>query len=90
MTQSAENRGKLAVTMLTTGMYITDNNLGSLSATSMLSSFLSSEINKISGNALRTIDLSFGMDNTTVGSGMMHTDYSFKFSKRLWNNNQSE
>ena len=86
MTQSAENRGKLAVTMLTTGMYITDNNLGSLSATSMLSSFLSSEINKISGNALRTIDLSFGMDNTTVGSGMMHTDYSFKFSKRLWNN----
>lgn len=86
MTQSAESRGKTAVTMLTTGMYITDNNLGSLSATSVLSTFLSSEINKISGNALRTIDLSFGMDNTTVGSGQLHTDYSFKFSKRLWNN----
>ena len=86
MTESAENRGKLAVTMLTTGMYITDNNLGSLSATNILSSFLSSQINAISGNALRTIDLSFGMDNTTVGSGQLHTDYSFKFSKRLWNN----
>ena len=26
------------------------------------------------------------MENTTIGSGQMHTDYSFKFSKRLWNN----
>ena len=86
MTQSAENRGKIAVTMLTTGMYVTDNNLSSLSASNILSTFLSSEINKISGNALRTIDLSFGMDNTTLGSGLMHTDYSFKFSKRFWNN----
>ena len=86
MTESAENRGKIAVTMLTTGMYITDNNLSSLSAGNILSTFLSSEINKISGNALRTVDLSFGMENTTIGSGQMHTDYSFKFSKRLWNN----
>ena len=26
------------------------------------------------------------MDNTTLGTGEVHTDYSFKFSKRLWNN----
>ncbi len=86
MTQSAENRGKLAVTMLTTGMYLSDNNLGSLSVGNALSSFLSSQINNISSGALRTLDLSFGMDNTTLGSGQVHTDYSFKFSKRLWNN----
>ena len=86
MTQSAESRGKLAVTMLTTGMYLSDNNLGSLSVNSALSSFLSSQINSISAGALRTLDLSFGMDNTTLGSGQVHTDYSFKFSKRLWNN----
>ncbi len=86
MTQSVENRGKLAVTMLTTGMYLSDNNLGSLSVNSALSSFLSSQINSISGSALRTLDLSFGMDNTTLGTGEVHTDYSFKFSKRLWNN----
>ena len=86
MTQSAENRGKLAVTMLTTGMYMSDNNLSSLSVSSALSSFLSSQINSISSGALRTLDLSFGMDNTTLGSGQIHTDYSFKFSKRFWNN----
>ena len=86
MTQSAENRGKLAVTMLTTGMYLNDNSLGSFNMSSALSSFLSSQISAISGSALRTLDLSFGMDNTQLGSGAVHTDYSFKFSKRFLNN----
>lgn len=86
MTMSAENRGKIAVTMLTTGMYLADGNTNSFSMNSALSAFLNSQINAISGNALRTLDLSFGMDNTTLGSGAVHTDYSFKFSKRFWNN----
>lgn len=86
MTMSKENRGKIAVTMLTTGMYLADGNTSSLNVNSALSAFLSSQINAISGNALRTLDLSFGMDNTMLGSGQMHTDYSFKFSKRFWNN----
>ena len=86
MTMSAENRGKIAVTMLTTGMYLSDGNPNSLSVNSALSAFLNSQINAISGNALRTLDLSFGMDNTMLGSGQMHTDYSFKFAKRFWNN----
>ncbi len=86
MTQSIENRGKLAVTMLTTGMYLADGNTSSFSMNNALSAFLSSQINAISGNALRTLDLSFGMDNTTLGSGQIHTDYSFKFSKRFLNN----
>ena len=84
MTQSVENRGKLAVTMLTTGMYLADGNTNSFSMNNALSAFLNSQINAISGNALRTLDLSFGMDNTTLGSGQVHTDYSFKFSKRFW------
>ncbi len=86
MTMSAEKRGKIAVTMLTTGMYLADGNTNSFSMNSALSAFLNSQINAISGNALRTLDLSFGMDNTTLGSGAVHTDYSFKFSKRFWNN----
>ena len=53
---------------------------------SALSSFLNSGINSITGNALRTLDLSFGMDNTTDAAGQMHTDYSFKFAKRFLNN----
>ena len=83
---SVEQRGKLAVTMLTTGMYLADGNTGNFSMNSALSSFLNSEINQITGNALRTLDLSFGMDNSTDASGAMHTDYSFKFAKRFMNN----
>ena len=81
-----EQRGKLAVTMLTTGMYLADGNTGGFSMNSALSSFLQSEINNITGNALKTLDLSIGLDNTTDATGQMHTDYSFKFAKRFWNN----
>ncbi len=83
---SAEERGKLAVTMLTTGMYLADGNTSGFSMNSALSSFLQSEINNITGSALKTLDLSVGLDNTTDASGQMHTDYSFKFSKRLFDN----
>jgi len=83
---SVEERGKLAVTMLTTGMYLADGNTGSFSMNSALSSFLQSEINSITGSALKTLDLQVGLDNTTDASGQMHTDYSFKFAKRFMNN----
>ena len=69
-----EQRGKLAVSMLTTGMYLDDGNVNAFNMNSALSSFLSSEINNITGNALRTLDLSIGLDNTTDASGAMHTD----------------
>ena len=85
-TMGSEQRGKLAVTMLTTGMYLADGNTGSFSMNSALSSFLNSQISQISGNALRTLDLSFGMDNSTDAAGQNHTDYSFKFAKRFMNN----
>ena len=81
-----EQRGKLAVTMLTTGMYLADGNTKPFSMNSALSSFLSSEISNLTGNALRTLDLSFGMDKSTDATGQSHTDYSFKFAKRFLNN----
>ena len=83
---SVEERGKLAVTMLTTGMYLADGNTSGFSMNSVLSAYLQSEINNITGSALKTLDLSVGIDNATDASGTMHTDYSFKFSKRLFNN----
>jgi len=83
---SVEQRGKLAVTMLTTGMYLADGNTSGFSMNGALSSFLENEINNITGNALRTLDLSIGLDNATDASGTMHTDYSFRFAKRFWNN----
>ena len=86
MSMSKEQRGKLAVSLLTTGMYLADGNTSAFSLNSALNTFLNSEINNITGNALRTIDISFGVDNSTDASGSQHTDYSFKFAKRLWNN----
>ena len=83
---SKEERGKVAVTMLTTGMYLASGNAGAFSVNSSLNDFLQSQINAISGNALRTLDLSFGMNNSTDASGSSHTDYSIKFAKRFLNN----
>ncbi|MBP7857140.1 MAG: translocation/assembly module TamB domain-containing protein, partial [Prevotella sp.] len=80
-----EGRGKVAVTMLTTGMYLADGNTNSFTMNSALSAFLNSQINQISGKALRSMDVSFGVDNSFDQNGM-HTDYSFKFAKRFWNN----
>ncbi len=83
---TAEQRGKLAVTMLTTGMYLADGNTSSFSMNSALSSFLQSEINNITSGALKTVNLQVGLDNSTDATGQTHTDYSFSFAKRFWNN----
>lgn len=85
---SLEQRGRLAVTMLATGMYLADSNLngGGFSTQSALNALLQSEINNITGNALKTIDVSLGMENGTSASGDTYTDYSFRFAKRFWGN----
>ena len=83
---SKEERQKVAITMLTTGMYLSDGNTAPFSMSSALNSFLQSEINNIAGNALKSIDLQMGLDKSTSDDGTMHTDYTFKFAKRFWNN----
>lgn len=87
-TMSAEERGKVAVTMLATGMYITESGNGTsgFSATNALNSFLQTQLAAISSKALSTIDLNFGIDNTNTASGGTQTDYSFSFAKRFWGN----
>ncbi len=85
-TMSTEARGKLAVTMLTTGMYLAEGNMSTFTMNTALNQFLQSEINNITGNALRTLDLSLGLDNQVDNTGKFHTDYSFKFAKRFLNN----
>ena len=88
---TAEEKNKLAVAMLATGMYISDTNSSSgFDANSALNSFLQSEINNITGKALNSIvDVSFGMDKTTYANGETGTDYSFKFSKRFFSDRLS-
>jgi autotransporter translocation and assembly factor TamB len=87
-TMSQEERGKVAVTMLATGMYLTESGNGTsgFSATNALNSFLQTQIANISNRALSTIDLNFGIDNTNTASGGTQTDYSFSFAKRFWGN----
>ncbi len=84
---SAEEKNKLAVTMLVTGMYLAEGNSGGgLSANSVMNTFLQDQINKMAGSALKTIDLNFGIEQTDEESGSTRTDYNFQFAKRFWNN----
>lgn len=86
-TKSTEERSKLAVSMLVSGMYL-DNNVGNYAMNSALAGFLQTEVNKITGSALRSIglDLTANMESSADASGNLHTDYTFKFSKRILNN----
>ena len=85
-----DQRGKSAVAMLATGMFLDDESLTSggngFKASNALTAFLQSEIQNIAGNALKSIDLSIGMENGTSSTGSTTTDYSFQFAKRFYNN----
>ncbi len=84
----AEERSKQAVAMMVTGTYMYGGGTGggmNLSATDALNSFLNSEINNIAGDALKTVDISFGMDTYDDPSGAQRRDFSFQFSKRFYN-----
>lgn len=84
---SAEERNKLAVTMLVTGMYMgTSSSNSKFDANSALNSFLQSEISNIAGSALKTVDVNFGMETNNNEAGGTSTDYNFLFAKRFWNN----
>ncbi len=70
-TMSVEERGKIAVTMLASGMYLAGGSTSSFSMNSALTSFLNSEINNIAGTAMRVLGLDVGMsvDNQTNAAG---------------------
>lgn len=86
-----EERGKQAIALMVTGLYM-GNGLGgsnqgglNLNMGSALNSVLSSQINSLVGN-LKNANLSFGMEEHQVGeTGGKTTDYSFRYSQRLFN-----
>lgn len=88
---SMEEQGKVAITMLASGMYLAGGNTSSFSMNNALSTFLTSEINNIAGSAMRSLGLDLGMtvDNSMNATGSLHTDYNFKFAKRFFNNRLS-
>lgn len=82
---SAENKQRAAVAMLATGVYLTSANNAGFMANNALSAFLDNEIQKIAGNALKTIDFSVGVQGDVNMAGESMTDYTYQFSKKLWN-----
>ena len=81
---SAEERGKLAVTMLVTGIYMAEgNSTGSFNMNNALNSFLQNQISNVVGQSM---DISFGMESVDNAEGNRRTDYNFQFARRFWNN----
>lgn len=89
-TKSVEERSKLAVTMLASGLYFDGDNISNANnaMSGALASFLQTQVNSITGRALNSmgLDLSANLETAADVNGALHTDYTFKFSKRLWNN----
>lgn len=85
---TAEERSRVAVTMLVTGMYVTNDaeTNGSYNYANTLNAYLQSAINEIAGKALSTVDVNFGIQSGTSEAGTNTTDYSFSFAKRFWGN----
>lgn len=84
---SPEEKNKLAVAMLATGMYLASSNEQGFNAGNALNNFLQNEINNIAGQALNTaVDVNVGMEQNMRDDGSTRTDYSFKFSKRFFSN----
>ena len=82
---TAEEKNKLAVAMMATGMYLSASNTSGTSSNNALNSFLQSEINSLTGKTLGSIvDVNVGIDNTTYANGETGTDYSFRFTKRFF------
>lgn len=89
---SEEERGRIAITMLVTGMYLNDNGemQGGFNYANTMNAYLQGAINNLAGQALsNSVDLNFGIENNTNQSGDQTTDYSFSFRKRFWGNRVS-
>ncbi|KAA6326162.1 hypothetical protein EZS27_024693, partial [termite gut metagenome] len=83
---SPEERNKWAVAILVTGTYLAMGNNGknTLGMGNALNSVLQSQISSMAGSAWKGSDIRFGMGNYD-DTGGRHTDYSFQYTQRLFN-----
>jgi hypothetical protein len=83
-----DERSKQAVAMLATGIFLADSGSGggmNLNMGAALNSVLASQINALTGN-MKNASLSFGVeDHDDSDAGGKRTDYSFRYSQRLFN-----
>ena len=87
MSLSADERGKHAITMLATGIYLGGGATSgeSLSMGTALNSVLQSQINALAGSTMKNANFSMGIENRTDGAGSTLVDYSFRYSQRFFN-----
>ena len=80
-----DERSKLAVGLLTTGLYLGEGGTGNL-MNSALMGFLQSQLDNISRSTFRSVDVSFGIKPLPDGvSGVStRTGYTFSVAKRFW------
>lgn len=87
VSMSAEERNKQAIAMLATGIYLADSgsSTGGLNMGAALNSVLTSQINALAGN-MKNASFSMGVeDYNPADVGGKRTDYSFRYSQRLFN-----
>lgn len=84
---STEERNKQAIVMLTTGIYLQSSGKTSkLNMGNTLNSVLSNQINSLAGS-MKNGSFLIGVENRDdTSSGGTATDYSFRYSQRLFNN----
>ena len=84
----AEERNKVAITMMATGIYLGSNGGGGsgLTMSAALNSVLQSQINSLAGSAMKNASISVGIeDRTSSDTGDTGKDFSFRYSQRLFN-----
>jgi hypothetical protein len=83
---TAEERSRQAMNLIIMQTYTGPGVSTKSSANSMLNAFIQKEINSFAGSALKGVDLSVGIDTyDQTGTDGSRTDYSFRFSKQLFN-----
>ncbi|MDO4692030.1 MAG: translocation/assembly module TamB domain-containing protein [Porphyromonadaceae bacterium] len=86
-TMTAEERGKQAIGLLGTGIYLAGSRGGGdFNLDGALTSFLQSQINRAAGTLLQGTDLNIGMEvHDGANGGNAYTDYTYSFSRRFYN-----
>ena len=87
---TAEQRSAQAMNLLIYNTYTGGGNDAKFNAMNPLNQFVSQQLNNWSRNNLKNVDLSFGIntyDEMVDGAASTRTDYSYKLSKTLFDNN---
>lgn len=86
---SSEERSKQAIAMLATGIYLSNSSgakNGGIDMGAALNTVLQKQMSSIAGNALKTVNVSFDLENyDATDAGGKRTNYNFRYAQRFFN-----